>query len=83
MNTTGTAARRLAEAVRCTADIDLHAVGDAFFREPHQPARFLDIALAGTTGRVHLAGLLTRHRSGGWTPLADLAWSRACRGVNR
>lgn len=36
MNTTRAAARRLAEAVRCTADIDLRAVEDALFLEPNQ-----------------------------------------------
>ena len=60
MNTMGTAARRLTETVRYTAGIDLPAVEDIMLLEPDRLRGFLEAALAGTAGRVRVAGTLDR-----------------------
>jgi hypothetical protein len=78
MNTIGTAGQRLAEAVRSTAGIDLPAVEEALLLDPHQLRRFLEITLAGTAGRVRVAGTLDRRltcieRPDGRWVVADLS----------
>src|ERR1039457_3493752 len=60
MNTMGTAARRLTETVRYTAGIDLPAVEDIMLLEPDRLRGLLEVALAGTGGRVRVAGTLDR-----------------------
>ena len=54
MNTMGTAARRLTETVRYTAGIDLPAVEDIMLLEPDRLRGLLEVALAGTAGRVRV-----------------------------
>jgi len=77
MNTI-TPARRLAEAVHHVTGIDLPPVDDAVFLEPHGLRRLLETALAGTAGRVRVAGTLDRRlafledRDGRWV-VADLS----------
>lgn len=78
MNTIRTAAQRLAEAVRCAADIDLPAVEDAVLLEPPRLRHILEMALAGTAGRVRVAGTLDRRltcieRPDGRWVVADLS----------
>ncbi|MFI0941246.1 B12-binding domain-containing radical SAM protein [Streptomyces sp. NPDC021020] len=71
-------ARRLAEAVRYTAGLDLDEVDDAVFLEPQRLHRYLESALAGRTGRIRVTGTLDRRLvgierlDGRWT-LADLS----------
>ena len=60
MNTIVTATERVAEAVRCAVGIDLPSFDDMLFLEPHQLRYMLETALAGTAGRVRVAGTLDR-----------------------
>ena len=73
-----TAARRLTETVRHATGIDLPPVDDTVFLEPHGLRHLLETALAGTAGRVRVAGTLDRRlvfledRGGRWV-VADLS----------
>src|ERR1017187_4282339 len=60
MNTMGTAARRVNETVRYAAGIDLPVEEDMMFLEPDRLRGLLEVALAGTAGRVRVAGTLDR-----------------------
>src|ERR1039458_7087710 len=78
MNTMGTAARRLTETVRYTAGIELPAVEDIMLLEPDRLRGLLEVALAGTAGRVRVAGTLDRRlacieRLDGRWAVADLS----------
>ncbi len=78
MNAITTTAQRLTETVRQVAGIDLPPVDDTLFLEPHRLRHSLQAALAGTAGRVHVAGTLDRRlafierRDGRWVA-ADLS----------
>ena len=78
MNTITTAAHRLTETVRQAAGIHLPPVDDTLFLEPHRLRHSLESALAGTAGRVRVAGTLDRRlalierRDGRWVT-ADLS----------
>ncbi|MGI8452068.1 MAG: B12-binding domain-containing radical SAM protein [Streptosporangiaceae bacterium] len=77
MNTI-TAAHRLTETVRYAAGIDLPPVDDTVFLQPPRLRHLLETALAGTAGRVRVAGPLDRRlafleaRDGRWV-VADLS----------
>lgn len=60
MNTITPSAHRLTEAIRQAAAADLPPVDNALFLEPTRLAHSLEITLAGTIGRVRVAGTLDR-----------------------
>ncbi len=78
MSTMGTAARRLTETVRYAAGIELPVVEDMMLLEPDRLRGLLEVALAGTAGRVRVAGTLDRRlacieRQDGRWAVADLS----------
>lgn len=73
-----TSAHRLTETVREAAGIDLPPVDDMLLLEPHRLRHSLETTLAGTPGRVRIAGALDRRlvlieRQDGWWMVADLS----------
>ncbi len=78
MNTIVTATERVAEAVRCAVGVELPPVDDMLFLEPHRLRTTVETAVAGSAGRVRVAGTLDRRLvfvecPGGRWVVADLS----------